>query len=110
MHKAAGPGVAVPGGHGGLPGCVGTQCSHQTLPVHPAGHFGAELVLLEPVECAQGAAPYEVVARRGSIGQSGRLGHEGQHAVGQGVLTLQGQGTNSGECPSSATPQSGPRV
>ena len=76
-HKAAGRGVAVPGGRRGLLGRVGAQCSHQTLPVHPAGHFGAELVWLEPAERAQGAAPCEVGARRGSVGQSGRLGHEG---------------------------------
>lgn len=91
-HELAGCGVAIPGGRGGLPGRVGTQCGDQTLPVRAAGHLGAELVGLEPAERAQRAVPGEIGPGRGGIGQGGRPGHEGQHAVGRGVLTLQGPG------------------
>lgn len=107
-HKAAGRGVAVPGGRRGLPGPRrrSVQPLRRCLSTPPAT-LGLSLSGWSQ-ERAQGAAPREAGARRGSVGQERTSGPRRLACCRPGGLTPCRGGDKRSERPSPATPGSGP--
>jgi hypothetical protein len=66
------------------------------LSVHAAVCLRAELVWLEPAEGPQWKALGILGPSGRRVGQRGRVGHVGQDALGEGVLTLEGQKNRRG--------------